>query len=440
MFGVVVLGAIATLFLNSERPQSIVQGCSSDANRPCFEKETASNLQAAVSGGVKKEKLDTATGKKEFSVCVKNKSNRQGEEKENTKLCNAEIVHYCEDVLSTDNGNSNAKNEYKRIKEYDGKCETEPVSTPPPSTISYTITVTQAPNGTISPGTTSVTSGGNQIFTLTAAPGYQVAGVILDGVDQGGNMLAQQTYTFSGVTSAYSITARFSPVMPYYTITVTQAPNGTIAPGTASIYSGNSQTYNIFPATGYKVVDVIVDGVSQGALTTYTFVSVASPHSITATFSPMPVAQSCVLTVSIAPTTPAAQNISPGQSGVTLVKFNATSNCDGTLSSFATSLLPSPNGYKNISTLRLYDDVSGVQFGTTQSVTTAGMNFPSVNTPLTANQTLVLRVVGDVSPSAVIGSTVYGTFGGSSGVTGLGGVIGNNASGNLISGNTMTIR
>ena len=38
-----------------------------------------------------------------------------------------------------------------------------------------------------------------------------------------------------------------------------------------------------------------------------------------------------------------------------------------------------------------------------------------------------------------IGSTVYGVFGGSSGVTGSGGTIGNNASGNLISGNTMTV-
>ncbi|MDO8617668.1 MAG: hypothetical protein Q7N87_02140 [Candidatus Uhrbacteria bacterium] len=234
--------------------------------------------------------------------------------------------------------------------------------------LTYTITVTQAPNGTITPGTTSVTSGSSQIFTLTAATGYQVAGVIVDGVDWGGSNLPQQTFILNDITSAYSLTARFSPV------------------------------------------------------------------SIT---------QSCSLTVSIAPTTPPAQNISPGQSGVNLVKFNATSNCDGTLKSFAVSLLPMLTNYQNISTLRLYDDVSGVQLGTTQSVTTAGMNFPSINTPLTANQVRVFRVVGDVSPSAIIGSTVYGVFGGSSGVTdviGSNGVIGNNASGNLISGNTMTIR
>lgn len=151
------------------------------------------------------------------------------------------------------------------------------------------------------------------------------------------------------------------------------------------------------------------------------------------------ITQSCLLTVSVAQTTPAAQNISAGQSGVSLVKFNATPNCDGTLSSFAVSLLPMPNGYQNISALRLYNDVSGVQLGTAQNVTGASVNFTSVNVPLIANQTLVLRVVGDVSPSAVNGSTVYGVFGGSYGVTGSGGVIGNNASGNIFAGNTMTV-
>ncbi len=229
-----------------------------------------------------------------------------------------------------------------------------------------------------------------------------------------------------------------------YTITVTQGANGTITPGTTSVTSGGNQIFTIVSATGYKVADIIVDGISQGsanlAQQTYAFNGVTSAHSITATFSPVSITQSCSLTVSIAQTSPAAQTISPGQSGVTLVKFNATPNCDGTLNSFAVSLLPMPNGYQNISTLRLYDDASGVQLGTTQNVTIPGMNFPSVNTPLTANQTRVLRVVGDVSPLAVIGSTVYGTFGGSSGVTGSGGVIGNNAGGNLISGNTMTIR
>lgn len=161
----------------------------------------------------------------------------------------------------------------------------------------------------------------------------------------------------------------------------------------------------------------------------------------TITNSPItPVTQTCVLLVSIDPTSPVSQNISPSQNAVPLVKFNATPNCDGTLNSFAVSLLPMPSGYQNISTLRLYDDVSGVQLGTAQSVTGASVNFTSVNKPLTTNQKLVLKVVGDVSSSAISGSTVYGAFGGSYGVTGSGELIGNNASGNIFAGNPMTVQ
>ena len=155
-------------------------------------------------------------------------------------------------------------------------------------------------------------------------------------------------------------------------------------------------------------------------------------------YSAPPVAQSCTLTVSIASTTPAAQTVSPGQIGVPLVKFNAIPNCDGILSSFAVSLLPMPNGYQSISALRLYDDASGMLLSMVQSVTTAGLNFSLSNIPIRANQPLTLLVVGDVSASA-ISSTVYGAFGGSYGVTGSGEMIGNNASGNLIVGNTMTV-
>jgi len=225
------------------------------------------------------------------------------------------------------------------------------------------------------------------------------------------------------------------------TITATAGTGGSISPaGSVLVTQGTNKTFTIAANAGYTISTTTVDGVNQGAISTYTFTNVQTTHTISATFSLIPVAQSCSLTVSIAQTTPAAQTISPGQNAVTLVKFNATSNCDGTLKSFAVSLLPMPNGYQNISTIRLYDDVSGVQLGTTQNVTIAGMNFPSVNTPLTANQAMVLKVVGDVSTSAVNGSTVYGVFGGSWAVNGSGGTVGNNASGNIIAGNAMAVQ
>jgi len=63
--------------------------------------------------------------------------------------------------------------------------------------------------------------------------------------------------------------------------------NGAILPsGTIKVMKGGSQTFNIAPSAGYAVSDVAVDGVSQGAVTSYNFYDVTTDHSITAKFAP----------------------------------------------------------------------------------------------------------------------------------------------------------
>jgi hypothetical protein len=77
--------------------------------------------------------------------------------------------------------------------------------------------------------------------------------------------------------------------IPAYNITATAGPNGTISPaGVTAVGETDNQTYTITPAWGYNVADVVVDTVSKGPLTTYTFDNVTAPHTITATFSPKP--------------------------------------------------------------------------------------------------------------------------------------------------------
>jgi hypothetical protein len=70
-----------------------------------------------------------------------------------------------------------------------------------------------------------------------------------------------------------------------YTITASASSGGSISPGTMVLNSGGSQTFAITPNSGYSIADVTVDGVSQGAITNYTFSDVTSPHTITAAFS-----------------------------------------------------------------------------------------------------------------------------------------------------------
>jgi len=73
---------------------------------------------------------------------------------------------------------------------------------------------------------------------------------------------------------------------PSRTITATSGTGGTITPsGQVSLPSGSSQSFTITKNSGYSITDVTVDGVSQGAITSYTFTNVVSDHTISATFA-----------------------------------------------------------------------------------------------------------------------------------------------------------
>ncbi len=64
---------------------------------------------------------------------------------------------------------------------------------------------------------------------------------------------------------------------------------GTIAPaGNVTVLSGNDQTFAVTPNSGHEVKDVMVDGSSVGAKTTYTFTNVTEDHTIAASFAVKP--------------------------------------------------------------------------------------------------------------------------------------------------------
>ncbi len=71
----------------------------------------------------------------------------------------------------------------------------------------YTITASAATNGSISnAGNSSVCSGNNQSYTITANSGYYISDVLVDGVSVGNGA----TYTFSNVSGNHTISASFS--------------------------------------------------------------------------------------------------------------------------------------------------------------------------------------------------------------------------------------
>jgi hypothetical protein len=156
---------------------------------------------------------------------------------------------------------------------------------------SISITSSASAGGTISPlGVITISPAGSQIYMITPNVGYHIVEVIVDGVSQG----VLPTYTFSNVNISHTISATFAA--DSFTITSTAGANGIISPlGPTAVVANGSQVYAITPNTNYSITDVLVDGTSVGAVSTYTFNNVLANHTISATFSPMAITSSLVL-------------------------------------------------------------------------------------------------------------------------------------------------
>jgi len=141
---------------------------------------------------------------------------------------------------------------------------------------------------------------------VAEADGYKVYyrlenGSYQDPIDVGD----QTTYTFAELdpgTYYFAVTAYNSygesgysdevsfivepPSAVTYSISATANGNGGITPaGTITVNQGSNQTFNITPSSGYHIDDVLVDGASVGAVSSYTFSNVTANHNISAGFA-----------------------------------------------------------------------------------------------------------------------------------------------------------
>ncbi len=70
-----------------------------------------------------------------------------------------------------------------------------------------------------------------------------------------------------------------------YEIAASAGTGGTIMPaGDIPAFEDSKETFTITPNTGYHILNITVDGVSQGAVGQYTFNNISSDHSISAEF------------------------------------------------------------------------------------------------------------------------------------------------------------
>jgi len=90
------------------------------------------------------------------------------------------------------------------------------------------------------------------------------------------------TASLQGFTKSVTLTVS-EDFVKAYTLTVSAGAGGSITPsGTVVVNGGGSQTFNIKASPGYRISAVMIGGVNQGAIESYTFTDVTADHTIRA--------------------------------------------------------------------------------------------------------------------------------------------------------------
>jgi streptogramin lyase len=171
------------------------------------------------------------------------------------------------------------------------------------------ITVSTGQNGSVSPSSSvAVNYGNDQTFSIAANTHFHISDVSVDNVSVG----AVSSYTFTNVIAPHTIAVTFS--VDTNTITVSAGANGVITPAGAVVVDyGSDQYFTITPDNNYGIADVLVDGTSAGAVSSYNFTAVTAPHTIAATFN-----ANSVTPITPSPTSPKTYKItaSAGTGGI----------------------------------------------------------------------------------------------------------------------------
>jgi PKD repeat protein len=144
----------------------------------------------------------------------------------------------------------------------------------------YLINASSNPGGILTPsGIIEIQSDSGQTFTITPDQGYSIIDVLIDQISVG----PVSEYTFTNVTSNHEIFAQFAK-NPYYINSIATI-GGTISPaGDIPVPDSENQTFSIVPDTAYSIQDVLIDTVSVGPVSQYSFIEVQSNHTIQALF------------------------------------------------------------------------------------------------------------------------------------------------------------
>ena len=186
---------------------------------------------------------------------------------------------------------------------------------------SYKIIATAGVNGTIGPAdTVTVTCGQNQSFAITPDACYSIASLSIDGLP----VTPTALYSFTNVMANHTIAATF---IAGFHVVASAGTGGSISPGgDLGLNCGDNQSFTITPDACDSIANVLVDGVSVGAVTSYGFLNLQANHTIAASFT----STGPPTTTTLAPT----PSPSVCQQAVTLHANIAPSNATGSVEFF----------------------------------------------------------------------------------------------------------
>jgi hypothetical protein len=120
----------------------------------------------------------------------------------------------------------------------------------------------------------------NGAFVLSVRPGTLALAGAAEGYE---SAVVSDVNVLAGMVTTMDVSMT-AAVLQTYAITSSPGVNGMLTP-TATVNHGGSHTFTITPDANYHVTDVLVDGVSVGAVTSYGFTNVTAVHTISASFA-----------------------------------------------------------------------------------------------------------------------------------------------------------
>ena len=150
------------------------------------------------------------------------------------------------------------------------------------------VTATAGENGTISPlGRTLVRKGTSKTFTAIPNEGYEVASMVVDGVDLGA--ISYYTFETVGVDHTIAVTFKTASADGDYTVKAEATEGGSVTPsGEVCVGAGESKTFTLSADTGYQLVAVRVNGRKVSTEASYTLENIDQNYYLLAKFEKIP--------------------------------------------------------------------------------------------------------------------------------------------------------